>query len=65
MTNAQLVKLLARVFRAAADELERAAAAEAPAPTRSRIPERPAREVDELAKRRADAALRRHGILRE
>lgn len=64
MTNAQLVQVLARALRAAADELERGATTDS-TPTRSRIPERPAREVDELSQRRADDALRRHGILRK
>jgi hypothetical protein len=64
MTNAALILVLARALRAAADELERAGTSDS-TPTRSRIPERPAREVDELAQRRADDALRRHGILRK
>lgn len=62
MTNAQLVKLLARVFRAAADELERAAAAEA-APERHGEIRPPSRPVTDLVRERATRALRRAGMV--
>jgi hypothetical protein len=63
VTNAQLLQVLARALRAAADELERALSSDPPASS-PRVPDRPAQPVDELARERARAALRRHGILR-
>ena len=63
VTNSSFAKAIAAAMRAAAAELERSAAEES-TPTRSRLPTRAPEEVDELAKKRADAALRRLGILR-
>lgn len=54
MTNAQLVQVLARALRAAADELERGSKIEA-----SKSKPKPPAEVPELTRRRARGVLER------
>jgi hypothetical protein len=61
MTDRLLVKAIARALRAAADELERAMAEEAPRPRIKPAPAPPA-VVDELTQARADRVLTRLGL---
>jgi hypothetical protein len=60
VTNAVLVRVLARALRAAADELERASATDTRQPS-TRPVEPPASEPDEVSRARASVALRRLG----
>ena len=63
MTNALLARALSAALRAAADELERAAAVDTRQPS-TRTVEPPETTPDDLSRRRAAVALRRLGVLR-
>ena len=63
MTNALLARALASALRAAADELERAAAGDTRQPS-TRTVEPPETPPDDLSRHRAAVALRRLGVLR-